>query len=652
VLETKSIELIAQYGSHALGDEADEAHEAIAIDLVEWAQQQAGERGNAVCDLLLSEIIGDWHVRHGRTEKALEIFREAIARGRSAEPNSPAVLRLQIALAKLLSGSEETRQEAYEMLHGMVAHIETQMGQSLLDRRRSEIVDEWIELFGELIQLLIAHGGELRLRDEGAEPRTVAFNLHESAKSRGFTSSLASTALAVPQSVPVELREEEKRLLDLEREYQADQAREKLELETTRLQRLREIAAELEACWAKMDAYAPEYVKLRRGEAARLVDVKEIFRNDAEALPKAFVSCFSDKEGVIWFVQRSDRPGLDVFRSAVSRTALTDAAKRLRRAFNGAPAEFPPFPPVRRTQPWDRELGFLEALGDELLAFLPGIAGVEHLCIAPHGPLHLLPIHALRMPDGRYVAEQFAITYTPNLGSLRYCMARHGNESWRADDLSVYCAGVASRDDANPRLFEQDHEIFARQNWKKLTVASGIEASRRAALRQLSEHTLVQLTCHGFFDDTNPLNSGLLFSNGVERPPRNPRAISVLGRGDFVLTTRDILRTPMSAQLMTLRACSTGLQSERNAGDEFDGLSRAILHAGNAATLVSLWNVDQGSSQRFLACFYRNWADPAAPVEKWRALWRAQKEFLNESVDTFLQHPYHWAPLVLIGDWR
>ena len=341
VLETKSIELIAQYGSHALGDEADEANEAIAIGLVEWAQQQAGKRGNAVYDLLLSEIIGDWHVRHGRTEKALEIFREAIARGRSTEPNSPAVLRLQIALAKLLSGSAETRQEAYEMLHGMVAHIETQMGQSLLDRRRSEIVDEWIELFGELIQLLIAHGGELRLRDEGAEPRTVAFNLHESAKSRGFTSSLASTALAVPQSVPVELREEEKRLLDLEREYQADQAREKLELETTRLQRLREIAAELEACWAKMDAYAPGYVRLRRGEAARLVDVKEIFRNDAEALPKAFVSCFSDKEGVIWFVQRSDRPGLDVFRSAVSRTALTDAAKRLRRAFNGAPAGVP-----------------------------------------------------------------------------------------------------------------------------------------------------------------------------------------------------------------------------------------------------------------------------------------------------------------------
>ena len=43
VLETESIELIAQYASHALGDEADEANEAIGW--IEWAQQQAGERG-------------------------------------------------------------------------------------------------------------------------------------------------------------------------------------------------------------------------------------------------------------------------------------------------------------------------------------------------------------------------------------------------------------------------------------------------------------------------------------------------------------------------------------------------------------------------------------------------------------------------------
>lgn len=650
VFETHSIELITLYASHALSDPEDTGEESLS--LVEWAQQQAQERGKTVYDLMLSSVIGGWHVRHERIEKAIAIYRDAIARGRSADPDSPIVLRLQIDLAGLLSSQAKTRQEAYDLLSGMVAHIETQLRQVLVDRRRSEIVGEWFRLFGALIRLLVSHGDELRLPDGSADPLTVAFNLHESAKARGFTSSLASATLSVPQTVPEGLRDEEERLLRLEREYQASNARETIEFETARLQRLREIAAELEACWRKIEPYAPEYVMLRRGEAARLEDVQEIFSKDAGALPKAFVSCFSDDEGVTWFVQRSDRADVGVFRAAVSRSALLETAKRLRRAFNGAPVEFPPYPPVRRTQPWDRDLRFFETLGDELLTFLPGVAGIEHICVAPHGPLHLLPIHALRAPDGRYLAEHFAITYAPNLGSLRYCIARRGNESTRADNISVLCAGVASRDDVRLELFERDQEIFELGDWQKLVVHSGTEASRAAVLRELSQHTLIQLTCHGFFDEADPLNSGLLFSDGLERPPQNPRGVSIFSRNHFVLTTRDILRTPMRAQLVTLRACSTGLQVERNTGDEFEGLSRAILCAGNAATLVSLWNVDQESSKRFLACFYRHWTDREAPKEKWRALWMAQKQFLSETADPFLRHPYHWAPLVLIGDWR
>jgi CHAT domain-containing protein len=93
-------------------------------------------------------------------------------------------------------------------------------------------------------------------------------------------------------------------------------------------------------------------------------------------------------------------------------------------------------------------------------------------------------------------------------------------------------------------------------------------------------------------------------------------------------------------------------KAERNAGDEFEGFSRTLLQSGNAAALVSLWNVDQESSQRFLTRFYQHWSKPAQPMEKWRALWMTQKEFLRDAGEPFLQHPYHWAPLVLIGDWR
>jgi hypothetical protein len=67
---------------------------------------------------------------------------------------------------------------------------------------------------------------------------------------------------------------------------------------------------------------------------------------------------------------------------------------------------------------------------------------------------------------------------------------------------------------------------------------------------------------------------------------------------DFLLTARELMRSSIDAELITLRARarSTGLQGEWNAGDEFDGLTRALLSAGSRAVLVSLWNVDQRSS--------------------------------------------------------
>lgn len=108
----------------------------------------------------------------------------------------------------------------------------------------------------------------------------------------------------------------------------------------------------------------------------------------------------------------------------------------------------------------------------------------------------------------------------------------------------------------------------------------------------------------------------------------------------------------MHARIVTLRACSTAIQAERNSGDELEGLSRSLLYAGNASVVVSLWNVNQQTSQQFMAKFYHYWAESGKPVEKWRALNMAQRDFLNASDKPLLSHPYHWAPLIIIGDWR
>jgi CHAT domain-containing protein len=38
-------------------------------------------------------------------------------------------------------------------------------------------------------------------------------------------------------------------------------------------------------------------------------------------------------------------------------------------------------------------------------------------------------------------------------------------------------------------------------------------------------------------------------------------------------------------------------------------------------------------------------------VQKWRALALAQRDLLAADGAASWRHPYHWAPLVLVGDW-
>jgi CHAT domain-containing protein len=185
-----------------------------------------------------------------------------------------------------------------------------------------------------------------------------------------------------------------------------------------------------------------------------------------------------------------------------------------------------------------------------------------------------------------------------------------------------------------------------------LTAAFGVkQAKRESVLSSLARKAVVHLSCHGFFDNRNPLNSGLVFSDGAAKAPRDLHDVPFLDRQNFLVTARDLMRASLSADLVTLSACSSGLQTARNAGDEMEGFTRALLAAGAATSLVAMWNVDQASSHGLLANFYAQLASAGNVSAKWRALRAAQLAHIK-SDDENLRHPYHWAPFDLIGDWR
>jgi CHAT domain-containing protein len=71
-------------------------------------------------------------------------------------------------------------------------------------------------------------------------------------------------------------------------------------------------------------------------------------------------------------------------------------------------------------------------------------------------------------------------------------------------------------------------------------------------------------------------------------------------------------------------------------------LSRGFLYAGASTLVQSLWRVEDGSTARLMAAFYRALG---AGRPTGAALRQAQLAVLGEG-----GHPYFWAPFQLIGD--
>lgn len=315
------------------------------------------------------------------------------------------------------------------------------------------------------------------------------------------------------------------------------------------------------------------------------------------------------------------------------------------------------------------ELTYWQQLSDALLpaALREQINDCELLCIVPHGPLHSLPFSALRWSSDQFLIERFGVSQVQSAGVLRFCQAKNRRRGDGANGRPSSCliAAVAAADDEQPQEFEADGEtlaaFFQDDGTGRVTrligngsssTNGGQAASKENIRREVGGHDVVHLACHGFFGEDagsgDPLDSGLLVSDGQNSLSlQNLPSLDANQRAPFFLTAREAFDLPLCADLVTLRACSSGRSALRS-GDELLGLTRAFLYAGAPSLLVSLWNVNKHSSQLLLGEFYRLWLDPNEPLPKWRALQEAQRKLLS---DARFAHPYHWAPFILLGDW-
>jgi CHAT domain-containing protein len=234
-----------------------------------------------------------------------------------------------------------------------------------------------------------------------------------------------------------------------------------------------------------------------------------------------------------------------------------------------------------------------------------------HLVVVPHDVLHFLPFHALLDGD-RYLIDEFSISYAPSSSVYRLCWTKPPQTTGGALIMGV-------PDAATPFIVDEVLGIAS------VLPDSQVFLGAEATAAQLQTHgegsRFVHIATHGLFRSDNPMFSSIRL-------------------GDGPLSVYDLYELRLSAELVTLSGCGTGL-SVVVGGDEQLGLVRGLLYAGARSVLLTLWDAYDSSTADFMKGFYvrlqNGWTKARAAQEGMRDV-RAQ-----------YPHPFYWAPFALIG---
>ncbi len=212
----------------------------------------------------------------------------------------------------------------------------------------------------------------------------------------------------------------------------------------------------------------------------------------------------------------------------------------------------------------------------------------KRLYVVPSGDMYFIPWGAL--PDlGR-------VAVIPNGGWL----LRDGMQSVEGGQVGL--VGDPQFGGALPQLDGARQEVETLASMFNTKPMIGAEATVSGVRQAIGDRAKVlHFATHGTFDAHSPLKSALYLSDGTGPDP---------------LTAADIFEDPLSADLVVLSACETGL-GEAVAGDDFLGLARSFYLGGADTVLYSLWPISDEGTREFMTAFYRHVRYSNDPVLAW-----------------------------------
>ena len=260
----------------------------------------------------------------------------------------------------------------------------------------------------------------------------------------------------------------------------------------------------------------------------------------------------------------------------------------------------------------------------------------DRIFVVSSGPLSFVPLEAfVGRDDGTPWGATATFTYGPS-ASVLLELARHDTSapasrallavgdptmaSSRSEGASVARASVSPLPDL-PAAAVEARRVAALMRGDVLV---GPDATRRHWLaRDPGRYRFLHFATHAVLDDEAPQRSALLLADGP-------------------LDLQQIRRLQLSADVVTLSACETGIGPQL-AGEGIIGLPHAFIEAGAHAVVVSLWRVRDPDAAQYMIDFYTGIQRGLTPADAMLAVRRSRLRSRTT------QSPAHWAAFILIG---
>ena len=189
--------------------------------------------------------------------------------------------------------------------------------------------------------------------------------------------------------------------------------------------------------------------------------------------------------------------------------------------------------------------------------------------------------------------------------------------------------------------------LYSRVEANKILSTVGDQSDRFAALdfaanrktafsAELGKYRYIHFATHGLLDEVHPELSGLVLSLVDEKGQQQ----------DGFLRLHDIYNLKLSADLVVLSACRTGLGKQIK-GEGLVGLTQGFMYAGSPRVVASLWKVQDDSTAELMTSFYnamlKEGKRPAAALREAQLAMLRKKQW---------QAPFYWAAFVIQGEWK